>query len=839
MMLAAALLFVALGQAQSATTIQPGELHLEGRSLSDAIDTIAAEGLPVRYSPEVVRPEMRVDAEPRGTTLGAVLQEILQSHGLTTQVESDGSMTVVKTPRFNENVDVAAAARPVAGPPPATVTAGQARATAGGAENVFHTLQLLPGVTPVSEFSSRQSIRGGGPDENLIVMDEIELLNPYRLFGVVSGINPDLVERFQLYTGAFPARYGDRLSSLLSIDTRDGSGARRAQITGDVSITDANVVAEGRLPGGQRGSWLVTGRRTYYDLIAGRLSTDIKHFPAFTDAQTKVVWQPSPPWRVVFHGLVSRERADVTPDRSSGGSGSDFSGSVTAATRTTVAAITAERSLSGRGQYRGTFAVSRLEDTFDLDAGDCFDALFVNTPNVNVPCDAAPRVSHAVHVNDIAIRQEMTWRTSAHQMLDGGIEFHRETSRLTLDSVSADFPAFSFPGFGMFAVGRAPWHVGPQPLDSSIDENRAGAWIEDSLTIGDAISIVPGVRVDHLASTGETVASPRVTASVKAGQRTTVSAAAGVHYQSPGYDKAFLGGAAFGLDLSAPGVRLRSERAFQTVVGIERDLGNGFSARAEGYQRSLDRLIIGRLETEPERAARLAPYSAAWRGLERDIPTDPLITNVPSNDGAGHAAGIELLMTKHAAATGRVSGWLSYTLSKADRTAYGITYPFDYDRRHALALVTEYSVAARLTMSASMQAASGLPVTLPNGARVASETFVAQNGRLVVLPFQVGISGPPPSPTYAYELDYGPITRLNAARLPPTVRVDIRFTLHPRTTSGHWTFYVDVINVLDRRNRDAVFSDLTYNPSGGRPLVSNSYGGGFPLVPTFGIRARF
>lgn len=837
-MLAAVVLLVAFGQAPPANDIPRGALHLAGRTLSDAIDTIAARGLHVRYAPDVVRPDMRVATEPHGTTLRGALDEILQPHGLTTRTDPDGSLTVVKTPRFNENVEVAAEARRPAGPPPLDVPAAQAHATAGGAENVFHTLQLLPGVTPVSEFSSRQSIRGGGPDENLIVMDGIELLNPYRLFGVVSGINPDLVERFQLYAGAFPARYGDRLSSLLSIDTRDGSAARPVAVTGDVSITDANVVAEGRLPGGQAGSWLVTARRTYYDLIAGRLSTDIKHFPAFTDTQTKVVWQPSPPWRVVFHALVSHERADITPDSSSTGSSSDFDGSVAAATRTTLVAMTAERAIGERAHYRGTFAVSRLEDTFDLEAGDCFDALVSNTPNGH-PCDRAPRVNHAVHVSDVATRQEMTWRASPRQMIDAGAEFHRESSRLTLDSQSADFPAFSFPGFGMFAVGQAPWHVGPQPLDSGVNESRAGAWIKEALQIGGALSIVPGARIDRLASTNETLASPRLSASLKATPRTTITAAAGVHYQSPGYDKAFLGGAAFGLDLSAPGVRLRSERAIQTVVGIERDLGGGVSARVEAYHRTLDRLIVGRLETEQERAARLASYSASWRDLQADIPSEPLITNVPSNDGSGRAAGVEALVTKRPTAGGRFSGWLSYTLSTASRTAYGITYPFDFDRRHALAIAGDYNLSPRLTLATSMQAASGLPVTLPAGARVAGETFFRPDGRPIVAPFQVGTMLPDRTPVYAYELDYGPITRINSARLPPLVRVDARFTLHPATSSGHWSFYADVINLLDRRNREAVFSDLVFNPSGVRPLVRNSYSGGFPLVPTFGIRARF
>ncbi len=92
---------------------------------------------------------------------------------------------------------------------------------------------------------------------------------------------------------------------------------------------------------------------------------------------------------------------------------------------------------------------------------------------------------------------------------------------------------------------------------------------------------------------------------------------------------------------------------------------------------------------------------------------------------------------------------------------------------------------------------------------------------------------------YVYEVDYGSMTRINSSRLAPSSRVDFRATLHPRDARGHWTFYVDIINVLDHRNQLAVFSDLQYNPSGPRPTVVNTYGGGFPIIPSFGLKYRF
>jgi hypothetical protein len=75
--------------------------------------------------------------------------------------------------------------------------------------------------------------------------------------------------------------------------------------------------------------------------------------------------------------------------------------------------------------------------------------------------------------------------------------------------------------------------------------------------------------------------------------------------------------------------------------------------------------------------------------------------------------------------------------------------------------------------------------------------------------------------------------------LPATSRVDFRATWHPRDPKGHWTFYLDIINVLDHENQLAVFSDLVYNPSGPRPNVEINYGGGFPIIPSLGLKYRF
>src|SRR5512139_4122444 len=195
--------------------------------------------------------------------------------------------------RFEEHVEVVADGdAAVEFPAELPVRPVAVMAVAGSADNVFRTLQTLPGIAATTEFDSRISVRGGSPDENLTIMDGVEIHNPYRLFGLTSAFNPETVRGFDLYAGAFSSKYGDRLSSLLVVENRPGDDEARLRGSTALSLTDANVVLEGKLPGQSSGSWIVTGRRTYYDLVANSIVGT--QLPAFGDVQAHVDWKPRP-----------------------------------------------------------------------------------------------------------------------------------------------------------------------------------------------------------------------------------------------------------------------------------------------------------------------------------------------------------------------------------------------------------------------------------------------------------------------------------------------------------------------------------------------------------------
>ena len=130
---------------------------------------------------------------------------------------------------FQERLEVTAPAPRPEGPASIPLRPRQVLSTAGSLDNPFRTLQTLPGVAGTDEFGSKLSVRGGAPDQNLTIMDGVEIHNPYRLFGLTSAFNPETVSRFELLAGGFGAKYGDRLSSVVLIENRDGDAGAALQ----------------------------------------------------------------------------------------------------------------------------------------------------------------------------------------------------------------------------------------------------------------------------------------------------------------------------------------------------------------------------------------------------------------------------------------------------------------------------------------------------------------------------------------------------------------------------------------------------------------------------------
>jgi hypothetical protein len=730
--------------------------------------------------------------------------------------------------RLREEVTVEAAGGAAdSGPASLPVKPGDVLTVAGGADNVFRTLQTLPGVAGVEEFGSRLAVRGGGPDQNLTVMDGVEIHNPYRLFGLTSAFNPETIRSFELSTGAFAARHGDRLSSLLVIENRDGDDTRRFRGTSSLSITDANVVFEGALPGGAAGSWLLTGRRTYYDLVANEIvDTDL---PAFADLQARLGWQVRPGHRLSLFALRSRESADALFQGDRAGEEGAF---VTGA-RNDVLALRYDRPLGARGSARTSLSWYRNTDSIDVDARFRDEARRSNARIDAFAFSVASVVfTRDLTVRDLALRQELAWAASGRHLLEAGFEAHAlDTAvawRIAGDRNRSEANGSSVRGGSGL----------PSVLDSSRDTVRAGAWVQDRFQMMRRFVLEPGLRVDVSGINDRTTVSPRLRATLQLGERSRLVAGAGLFTQSPGYEK--LVQADYFLDLSHADARsLDSERSTHAVLGLERDLAPGLLARVEGYHKTFDRLIVGRLETEAERGARVAGYDFP-PDLRESVPASAQITTRPVNGATGRAYGFDVYVARRATSAGtRLTGWASYTWGKATRDVYGRRVPFEYDRRHAVSAVTALRAGRKLELSVTGRLASGFPYTPILGLRVAAAPDAADRDRDGNRTELVPERGDDQDRMLVYVTDRGGVGNIGSARLPAFARVDARVSFRPKGPDGRWLFYLDAINVLDRDNVGAYLESLEHDPGADRPRLVLEPAASIPFLPSFGVRFRF
>lgn len=717
-------------------------------------------------------------------------------------------ITLAPRARFTEELEVRAAGAETENPSSVPLRPAQVLSVAGSLDNIFRVVQLLPGVTATDEFGSRLSVRGGSPDENLTVMDGVEVHNPYRLFGLTSAFNPETIERFEFSAGGFGVRHGDRLSSLLVIENRDGRGERRIAGSSAMSLTDANLIFEGKLPG-PKGSFLLTGRRTYYDLVAERF-VDVD-LPGFADFQLRTSWAPRDGQKLTFAALRSREAGDGTFDGDTPGESGAFLSSVH---NDLVSASFQSR--VGRGVSKAVVSWYRDRAVFDADAQFRSDDRRSNAPEDDaVPLTAIALEWHHL-VRDWAAREDLSLPLGNRHTLTAGFEVHRLRSGVVF---AIDGDRNPTQANGSSVRGGAGL---PDRLDSQLSYTRGGAWVEDRVRVTDGFTVVPGLRLDRSGLADRAILSPRVAASLGLGPSTRLRASAGRYTQSPGYEKLLQS------DYLVDQPGLDYERAVHLVLGVERDLPRGVSLRVELYDKRFDELVAGRLETEGERQVRLARYDFP-EALAGEIPRDPLITSTPTNGAQGHAYGFDVFLARGSGGTHtRLTGWASYTFGRATREAYGRGYAFDYDRRHAFSGAGTWRFSPRFTLAATARLASGFPYTPFAGVRVAS---VEDGERIVPDRDAAG--------RLVYVVEPGGLDVLNSARLPAYARLDLRATFRPRGETGRWQFYVEVLNALNRKNTSLIDATLVHDPSSDRPKLVPTREGSVPFLPTFGIRFQF
>jgi outer membrane cobalamin receptor len=326
------------------------------------------------------------------------------------------------------------------------------------------------------------------------------------------------------------------------------------------------------------------------------------------------------------------------------------------------------------------------------------------------------------------------------------------------------------------------------PVSTDLARTQAGAWLQYRLPFGSNWTAEPGIRLEWNSFTHEASWEPRLRVSKSIGKKTTTWGGVAVQAQTPSHES--LQSFDYFHFSPADGLRLRNERSRQIVAGVEQLFGAGFALRVEAYRRRFDRLLVHRLETDAERAARLSRYI-----IPPDLPPDSAIlehrpTMEAESTGRGVAAGIEMLLKREGE---RVSGSLAYTFSNATREMYGATFPFDFDRPHAFNAIIGVRLSRRIRLAATWQRASGFPATAVRE-EVRFTRAIARDGTIdpIYRTSRLPDGSLAKSPNPALRR----LSLRNTERLNGYARADVRATY----SVGSWEFYGEVLNVSNRWN---------------------------------------
>ena len=707
----------------------------------------------------------------------------------------------------------------------------------GAGEDVLRTLQSLPGVLAPNDFSSQLVVRGSGPDQNLIIMDNIEVFNPYRLYGVISMFNPDAVSDVNLISGGFPAKYGDRLSAVLDVTNREGDSKKYFSGSINASIIDANVIFEGKNPFNLNGSWLFSTRRTYYDLIiepfvknAGLVDENVT-FPNFHDFQTKIVFGPFNGHKFLVNGIYSRDGVDVlsaenrkTPDS------------------VDVFNVTKNDIIGLSWHYApNKFLLNRLIVSWYKNSGATnFDSQVLD-PSLNredfkqvIPDTLAPYLLNFKFDADFSFRKysiddkfTYLWGENVFEA-GGGIDFMQ-----TL----VNFKFRLDPELEAIFSSNPNFRAVLSDLSNTRNYNRYRLYAQNNFKINDRLFIQPSLRLDYYDILDKVYLAPRISFSYGLDEITTLRAVFGLYYQSPGYEKIVDQGVLF--DFADKYTKqLSAESATHSVLSIERWLSSEWSLRLEGYYKGFDNLIKqkqvqgSRYFTEkiPGRDPR---YLSGWT---RPITVlGDSITQVPINDSYGESYGLEFFLSKRNIMNeSRFSGWIAYSLAWADRFEDNEKLPFRFDQRHTVNIVLNYQLNSWLDLGVRWQYGSGFPFSEPIGIKpriILADNDLDGKPETPVISTRKKV-GNPNELEVIYDIDFAN-NKLNS-RKPTYHRLDLRLTALAHFWNLDWSFYLDVINVYNRSNVIAydyyVTDELTL---GSEPTTM------FPIVPTLGLSVRF
>lgn len=640
--------------------------------------------------------------------------------------------------------------------------------------DVFKTLQLTPGVQVGTEGTSNIFVRGGDPGQNMVVIDDVPVYNTNHLLGFFSVVNSDAIKSCDIYKSGFPAKFGGRASSVVDLVLYDGNNQRTTG-SAEMGILLGKFQFEGPLVKG-KSSFNVAARRTFIDLFTypiSKLSGNGGMGYHFGDLNAKANYTFDLKNRIYVNFYYGNDKANVSEKSNKN--------EIKQANSQAIA-------------WGNTVASFRWSHLFARNA-------FVNTTLYHSSYHYGTQIKESYKSEAISENFDYKYRSGIR---DFGVRsdfempiFERFQFKMGVSSVIHQFNSGSHSYNGTRIDAETDFFV-PDSLVHQSSASESTAYLELSGTLFPGLQIMLGGHSNYFSyeQKGFATFEPRAVLSYALSPRFSIHSS----YTQMGQNIHLLTNASIGMptDYWIPAQKkLGPEKAIQWAVGASWDVPE-YRITVDAYEKQLENLIT---------------YIDGTSFMQN--PADQLERIV---SGTGSSRGIETFIEKK---KGRLTGWVSYTLSKTDRhfetINQGKPFPFDYDRRHNLAITGMYQLKKNIHVSAAWVYMSGFHVTLPTQSVLVLSDLTEKS---------------------SIEVDY--VDKRNNFQTPPYHRLDVSISFDKQKKRGTRTWKAGLYNAYNRQNPFYISIENEYNPD------THSYGSSqiqqkslFPIIPSVSYAFKF
>ena len=637
-----------------------------------------------------------------------------------------------------------------------------------GEADVLKAIQLMPGVQGGNEGFTGLYVRGGGPDENLILLDGVPIYNVDHMLGILSVFQTEAVKKVTLYKGSFPARYGGRVSSIVDIRTNDGNMKETHGSIGVGALTE-KLHLEGPILK-DRLSYSISGRGLHtllYDpLIRLALGKGQYANYFFYDLSGKVTWRLSDKDRFFLGAYSGKDKMSFRFEDD--GSEILYEDDILGADpgnyymRTdmgigwgnNVASLRWNHIFSSRLFSNTTVAFNQYKMLMHM-------GLRTEENNEKVQFD----VDYNSGIRDWSAKMDFDFVPVPSHLVKFGAEYTYHTFvPETLTAVSSETIDQVTNGEGL--LYRSPY-------ESYVGHDIA-LYAEDDFSLGRHLTVNPGLYASLFLTDGKPYFNLQPRLSAKYSLDIGLSFKAGYARMAQYVHQLSSFSLSLPLDLWVPITKdIKPVTSDQVSAGVYFDGLQGWEFSLEGYWKHINNLL------EYKDGTVILGNSMGW---EEKVEM-----------GQGRAMGLELLVQK---TTGRLTGWVAYTLAKSDRIFpdgsinLGRRFPYKYDRRHNFNINLSYKLGKHVELNAAWIFASGGATTIPlRRTVVLAPDFIYnpdRNGKIPVI----------------HEADF--VEERNNYRLPPSHRLNLGFNF---LAGSHWVFNVSVYNAYNNMNPNLVYVD--------------------------------